>query len=57
MTLARMAASCSWPGHATMVCWSALYSARSVASSDTNTVRMLDLTCSNTAVTTIAALY
>ena len=44
ITLARMAASCSWVGQPMMVCWSGLYSALRVETRLTNTVRMLDRT-------------
>ena len=44
ITLARMAASCSWVGQPMMVCWSRLYSALRVDTRLTNTVRMLDRT-------------
>ena len=44
ITLARMAASCSWVGQPMMVCWSGLYSDLRVESRLTNTVKMLDRT-------------
>ena len=44
ITLARMAASCSWVGQPMIVCWSRLYSTLRVETRLTNTVRMLDRT-------------